>query len=222
MNRKPWMLGALLIGLGLGTAATLSAGGAAESAAQNTDTKRAWKEKAEYGKKDDSRNWEAEHRKKRIQQVQQEIKEYEKRIADYEAKKTGGEEDALIRKKLELFTQQIIALKQVQVALENGDFTKAKALEEQRYDASTDWACEEFTANRDAEKAKLSALLADNPSLETKAAYGEWDLLSQQVLAKMRQKTELEKEVRRLKSQLEDARAKIRRQTCAEKAPAQP
>lgn len=198
----------------LSGAQTASAGGYGEhksEAAKSADKQGAWQKHSEE-KAAKHQQWQAEETRRQQENTQKAIGEAEREVQQLTEKLAGGEAgpmQPLLAKKLEFATQHLTLLKQEKNAWDAGNAEQAKTLASQRREVCEAWwGYGETAARVEAERAKWKTA-ADSVSPEVKTAWTALDKSYDDLLRKMELRASLEKEIRALKKEQEQASEKL-------------
>jgi hypothetical protein len=117
----------------------------------------------------------------------------------------------LLEKQVEFGRKQLALLQELQAALEKQDQVQVDKVFLQLQEVSTTWgAFGEVEARLEADRARARRLMGDNPGADVKAAWEAYNTASEDMLAALRKKQALEKEMRDLDAKQREAMQKLR------------
>lgn len=148
-----------------------------------------------------------EHVKKQIADRQVATEKLSQMLAD---RKNEGMRP-LLEKQVEFGTKQLALLRDLQVALEKQDQGQVDRVFGQLQDVSTAWSVYgEVEARMEVERARAKKLMEEHPGAEVKSAWDAYTAASDEMLAALRRKQALEKEMRDLDAKQREAMQKLR------------
>ena len=148
-----------------------------------------------------------EHVKKQIADRQVATEKLSQMLAD---KKSEGTRP-LLEKQVEFGRNQLVLLQELQAALEKQDQVQVDKVFVQLQEVSTAWSVfGELEARMEIERARARKLMEENPGVDVKAAGEAYTAASDEMLAALRRKQALEKEMRGLDAKQREAMQKLR------------